>query len=47
MGNHAHVRELVNELTTLLEVEVIDDLTPETAALIMRVLPRRRRDAGE
>lgn len=41
-GEHRQVEALVDQLRELLEVELDDDLQPETAELIERLLPRRR-----
>ena len=42
LGNTSAVRSLVSELMTTLELEVEDELAPETNDVIARVLPRRR-----
>ena len=41
-GEHRQVTALIDQLRELLEVELDDDLQPETAELIERLLPRRR-----
>ncbi len=42
LGEHRQVEALVDQLRELLEVELDDDLQPETAELVERLLPRRR-----
>jgi DNA-binding SARP family transcriptional activator len=42
-GEHRQVELLVRQLRELLEVELDDELQPETAELIERLLPQRRR----
>jgi len=42
LGNTSSVRSLVSDLMTTLELEVEDELDPETNDVISRVLPRRR-----
>lgn len=42
-GEVQQIRALVDQLCELLEVELDDELQPETALLIERLLPRRRR----
>lgn len=42
-GEHRQIALLVDQLHELLDVELDDELQPETAELIERLLPRRRR----